>query len=516
MKANQSTWRASRREIFSLRLLGLLAACLALAGALPVCAQILSAGVDDGGGFQAPPDGRWKPITTGDVNAAYQLLRDNHPGAATEAHDPGFIRRLDEAHAQALERARNVNSYQGYLAVLAGFATAMGDKHIWSRPTFVVNLPRWPGMIISKRGNAWIVSDTEPAQSALLGASLLTCDGQKVEDLARQNLGGFRAVWTVGAQQTQAAPWLLVDEGNPFIHRPQECVFEQAGKNQTVRLAWDRVKRENLQPRLKKAIGTGAAGFGVRKVGDGYWIALQDLVSDRALAVVKSVEEQKAALRAGSFVVLDVRGNGGGSSILGEKIAASLLGDETVKARLGMTDEDCSSEEIFRATKGNLAQMEFLRTVPFVTEGSPEQKKLMDDEIARIRAAMAKGQSFSGSLDCKAATRPAATQSAPTLMKGKLILLTDNACFSSCLAVTDYFRTLGALHVGQTTDAATWYVDVREQYLPSGYSMFSTLQAISGDSKEVGPFEPTLVYNGDIADTAALEQWIRSAVVHQP
>ena len=65
----------------------------------------------------------------------------------------------------------------------------------------------------------------------------------------------------------------------------------------------------------------------------------------------------------------------------------------------------------------------------------------------------------------------------------------------------------------QTTDAATWYVDVREQYLPSGYSMFSTLQAISGDSKEVGPFAPALTYDGDIADTAALEQWISGTVV---
>lgn len=496
-------------------MMGVLTAWLVVSGVAPAFAQIPSAGVDDSAGFRAPPDARWQQIAVEDVNAAYQLLHDNHPGAAREMHDSIFVHTLDEAHAQALRRAGKVESYQGYLAVLAGFATAMGDKHIWSRPTFVVNLPRWPGMIVSKRGNLWIVTDTDPLQSALLGASLISCDGDGVEDLARRNLGGFRAIWRIGAQQVQAAPWLLVDEGKPFITRPKDCVFEQGGKRQTVRLQWDRIKRENLLPRLKKAVGVGAAGFGLRKVGDGYWIALQDLDSDQALAVVKSVEAQKSALREAGFVVLDLRGNGGGSSVLGDQIAASLLGRKAVDARLGPAASDCDDTEVFRATKGNLAQLEFLRGTPFVVHAPPAQKKLLDDAISRIRAALAQGRALSGPVKCQATRHPVMKQQPPSLLKGKLILLTDNACFSSCLAVADEFRTLGAFHVGQTTDAATWYVDVREQYLPSGYSMFSTLQAVSGDSREVGPFAPTLTYNGDIADTTALEQWISGTVVKQ-
>jgi hypothetical protein len=169
----------------------------------------------------------------------------------------------------------------------------MGDKHIWSRPTFVVNLPRWAGIIVSKRGDLWIVTDAEGDQSALLNASLISCDGEAIQELARKNLSGFHAVWSVGAQQIQSAPWLLVDEGNPFITRPNACMFERDGQRHTVTLDWVRIKRENLLPRIKKAIGAGAAGFGIRRVGEGYWIALQDLSDDKALAVVAAVEERK-------------------------------------------------------------------------------------------------------------------------------------------------------------------------------------------------------------------------------
>ena len=79
------------------------------------------------------------------------------------------------------------------------------------------------------------------------------------------------------------------------------------------------------------------------------------------------------------------------------------------------------------------------------------------------------------------------------------------------LPVTDDFRSLGALHVGQPTDAATHFLEVREQYLPSGYSLFSTLESVDSTApSQIGPFEPALTYDGDISDTAALEAWVRT------
>ena len=277
-----------------------------------------------------------------------------------------------------------------------------------------------------------------------------------------------------------------------------------------------RIKRENLLPRLKNAIGAGAAGFGVRRVGEGYWIALQDLQNDQARGVAKAVDEQKLALREAAFVVVDLRGNGGGSSELGRQIAVSLLGAAAVDKRLGKMSDNCDGADgAWRASEGNINNLEYLQTLPFVVQGGPEIKKALSDTLRAARAAHARGKEYSGSISCPAAApqQPLASRS-PTLFRGRLILVTDNLCFSSCLSVTEDFRALGAMHVGQTTDAATHFVEVREQYLPSGYSLFSTLQSVDASAPaQLGPFEPSLICNGDIANTSAIEKWVTGTVI---
>ncbi len=466
--------------------------------------------------FHAPPDRRWATTTVHDVDAAYVLLRDNHPGAARELNDLDFQHRLTHGHELALERARTVTSYEGYSAVLAGFATAMGDKHIWSRPTFVVNLPRWPRFIVSKRGDSWVVTDADPPQTLLVGAVLIGCDGQDVEALARNNLGGFRANWDIGAQQAQFAPWLLVDEGNPFIVRPTACVVDTKGQRQTITLEWVRVKRELLLPRLKTAGGAGKAGYGVRQVGAGYWIALQSLMGTPAIDVVKAVDAQKTALRQAPFVVLDVRGNGGGSSLMEREIAASLFGAPYVEGRLGaVTSPACGGPDgAWRVSPSNIEQVEYFLQSADVRQGGPEIRQVVETTLHDLRDAQAHGRAFSSATHCAGAPPARVGAQPPSEMHGRLLLLTDNLCFSACISLADDFRQLGAFHIGQTTDAATRYVDVREQYLPSGYSLFSTLQSVDPTSPaQVGNFKPSVAYNGDIDDTPTLEKWVVDSAV---
>jgi hypothetical protein len=218
------------------------------------------------------------------------------------------------------------------------------------------------------------------------------------------------------------------------------------------------------------------------------------------------VEAQAEALRKARFVVLDMRGNGGGSSLFGERIARAVMGADYVAGVVGPSAGDCGSA--WRASEGNIRQLQTFVDVLGPTRG-PEFTAWATQTLQKARAARTKGEAFASPLRCSAPATPAKAGKPASQFHGRFILITDNVCFSSCLDVTDMLLRLGVLHVGQTTDACTHYTEVREELLPSGMSWFSTLEAVAMEMPaKLGPFAPAVPYDGDIRDTAALEQWI--------
>jgi Peptidase family S41 len=455
----------------------------------------------------------WRTLTKRDVEAAFVLVNDNHPGALPEIGDGAFREALVQAHALARLRAEKVTGYEGYVATMEGFMRALGDKHVWARPLAAISYPDWAGLITSKQENNWVVTDEDAAPGhSLLGARLISCDGRPVDDFAREQLGGFKAVWSLEAQQIDAAPWLFVSERNPFVSRPTRCQFMRDGKTRDRTLIWRNTKIEDLLPRLRKATGGGAAGYGVRQVGDGYWIALEGL-AERAPAVVTAVRAQAETMRNAKFVVLDLRGNGGGSSAYSSEIASSLFGKSYVEKVLnsgaGGEDEPCSY--VWRATPDNIRQLKSYPAMLGTSVGAG-QHAILQKAIAEADAALASNRALSGPSDCReralAARHTTAVSRVKPPIRANVFVLTDHRCFSSCLIATQDFRMLGAVHVGETTDANTSYAEVRAAVLPSGLAAASTLMALTSGPPQLGPFVPAVKFDGDIADTHALERWI--------
>lgn len=450
----------------------------------------------------------WPGTTRADVEAAYALLNEDHPALSRAINDTAFRARLDEGRALALRRADEVTSVEGYNATMSGLANVAGDKHIWWRSETQSPTIRWAGLIITRRGDDYIVFSHEVGEGerSLAGMRLISCDGVSAADFAEAKLGGFSAVWSIEAQRIQRAPTLLLDSGNPFVMRPTRCDFMGERVRIPYTLRWREAQRADLAPLVRPALNRGAAGYGVRSFDGGMWISLQSL-DDEATAVVRQVRQQQAQLRAASIVVLDMRGNGGGNSEFGAQIARVLFGN----ARFGHVYRggggDCSTT--WRVSPRNLATMRGY--VTRFAESNPEFAAGMREVVARAERAEAAGEEFTGPTTC-ASERNAPGEPPAQAATGRIVLLTDNTCFSSCLIVTDMFRRLGALHVGQATDAATHYFEVREELLPSGLSYFSTLQAFSPmTAAQMGPYAPEIRFEGDIADTAALEAWVVEA-----
>ncbi|BCT93151.1 hypothetical protein LYSHEL_21740 [Lysobacter helvus] len=448
----------------------------------------------------------WRTVAEHDVEAAYVLLSDNHPAALAELGDTRFMSALSRAHAVASRKSRLVEDFGGYQAVLAEFANAMGDRHVRSRPSFVKARPLWPGFIVAMRRNSWVVVDEDAGGGqSLINARLVSCDGTSADALGRAILGTYRVNWQVPAQQQQAAPWLLVDEGFGAWQRPQRCVFQYRNETRVVDLAWRPVKREDLWPRLERAIGTGQAGFGVARFEAGVWISLQDL-GPRAETVLSALEAFHTSVRLADVMVIDLRGNGGGSSAYGRRMAQLLLGRNYVMANLGSPDDAC--ESVWRVSDANVATLRMYRET-FGSARGPDVAKLLDALIVQADEAQREGRALTRSTHCGGGTGQVVRAGRAAMDPARILVLTDARCFSACLAMVADFRRLGAVQIGQETDAATRYTEVRDVMMPSGLSTFSTLQAYApAEQMVLGPFIPTFKFDGDISDIAAVRSWV--------
>jgi len=448
-----------------------------------------------------PPDSAafYRQATIADVEGAIAMFELDHPGAAPQIHDDAFRTSLAEASATARSRAQRVTTIEGHQAVMSAFANALGDQHLSFRPALSVARPSWVGLITAWRDGQWVVvdEDARPGRAALRGATLVGCDGRSADAVARERLGGFRADWSIPAQRGQAAPWLLIDERNPFIATLKKCTFRDADGTREIAMDWQPVARDSVIHRLRAATGVGAAGYGVRRLDGGWWVSINELTA-RAPAVIADARAHAAQLRAAPFVVFDVRGNGGGASDIGAQLAAVLYGEDAVPK-----DDACPSA--WRASAANLARLESYPAM-LGDRLSPEANALIAREIDAMRAARDAGEAFSR--PPRACPREKAT---PQRNGPKVLLLTDRTCFSSCLLVTQLFRELGALHIGEATDGNTHYTENRREPLPSGLGTIGVQAAVDlSMPSRVGPFEPDIAYAGDLTDTQAVERWVSS------
>ena len=457
----------------------------------------------------------WRDLTRADVDSAYAIIARNHPAAAPAAGDTGFRLALEKAAGTARSRAREVTSYDGWLATLRAFASSFSDPHISLGTRLSLSSARWPGLVVGRQGPATVVVSRDSARAAELpavGARLVSCDGIDVERLSRERLGAFRGTWDIAAQRARNTPFLLVDDGNPFLPAIRRCGFKEGDAEREIELRWRTIALTALQDRLREAAPVGRAGFGVRRVGDGWWIGLQSL-SDRAREVLDSVGAYASAIRAAPWVVVDVRGNGGGNSTWGVRLANQLVGEDRVMTAMRRAERAMAGPLCGTSWRASPAVEETLEA--YIRNQSPSSDQWRRD-LDSVRAARAAGRDLAPApRPCPPAGQPAGETGSlpPPRMAGRLVLLTDRACFSSCLLLAGLFRLIGAVHVGEATDFSTRYMEVRRFPLPSGLGTFATLQkVVFGAPARLGPFDPDVPYDGRIDDTPALEQWIAGVI----
>jgi hypothetical protein len=463
----------------------------------------------------APRD--WSHTLRQDATGLHAIIVDSHPGIH-DTRNPEFRTKVDAGLALALRRAETTTDTGGWWWAMRAFVASFDDGHMQIGMKDQSGFPtRWPGFLTVYRGADQVIANRDEADvnAPPMGARLIDCDGVSAEQLAADRIGAFRGRWFLESQHVQFGDWLFMNASNPWISEMRECRFESEGQTKSWALNWRSIEADDLRARRTALSQGGGADFGFSTLADGaMWLSMPSFNGNpgsephtRLTAMLAEMAEKQDALRAAPYVVLDLRGNGGGSSHWSEGIAVSLWGLEWVRAHNLPPIEAIE----WRASDANLAAIQSYFDEWTANNEDEQRINWAREIIAGMNAARAEGTPYFR--DAAGPRDPLPEGYGQTqLMHGPVYVLTDARCGSACLDAVDLWKAAGAIQLGRETSADTVYMDVRSDELPSGLAELAIPMKVwrgrqRGNNE---PQRPTHVFDGDMTDTAAVQAWIRT------
>lgn len=460
----------------------------------------------------APQD--WGQALREDTQAFHDLIADSHPGPV-DAENPGFATQLMTGLKTAMDRAEKADSYEDWYFALNEYQASFDDGHLNLHDFATMGHEwnhLWPGFLtglsadLSGRERHQVVFSRDPG-SPPLGATLIQCDGRSADVLAAEFVGRGAGRWNLRSRRVNFAGALFVDQGNPYVIRPQTCVFEVDGGHRTYRLSWRELSTETRDEGFAAGRTTRyTAPIELRDWSGGVWISLGGFDGDpngpdgrRLVPLQAEIARGASSIRQAPRVVFDLRGNNGGSSTWISEMAKTLWGDAWVEARAPR-----SNGVDWRASVDNLATVEGYKA-RFAER--PEMVEWLNEITTGLIQARAEGRALWLQPSERDLTAPVRLT---TEMRAEVFVLTDFGCASACLDAVDLLKALGATHVGQETSADTLYMEVRSATLPSGRATaVIPMKVYRGRVRGSNvPAVPTHVWTGALSDTAGIEAWI--------
>ena len=303
----------------------------------------------------------WSTTFQNDLQAARRFILESHPGPV-DTLNPGFGDWLDAGFEQQMALAEAIDSADAYVYAMLRFVGGFRDGHLGIRFDVDRGTPRWPGFFATWRNNTVVIHTVDPALVSELaeGDQLRSCDGQTPELLVRQRVFDFQYDPELPANWVPAAARAFLDLGNPFVAAPQQCVFVREDKEIAIDLEWREFSWDDLRDDYSAARGRTQPEIGLYvPEPDVYWLQASTFGPNEAqVAKYNDAFRQLREVRTSAkLVVLDLRGNNGGSSMWAELFAEALW---DVSSNV---DESDSQYVEWRVSEGNIAYWE---TVPSI------------------------------------------------------------------------------------------------------------------------------------------------------
>lgn len=438
---------------------------------------------------------------------------------------PNFAKQVDRACGLAAQRSRNATSFLDWMEIMQALVTSFRDGHTGITFTVVPTQMRWPGFLIDGRGSRWVVrrpsirvaTDSGPPE----GAELVSCDGVPAAKFLEQRLDEKTVDWSKEPERIRQAFRAFTTyrmDGPPPV---RECQFRQGGQIIDSKLDWQPIATLTMQPLLAPFLRRGASishPTSVDFAPDGHvWIHFNDFLNETTL---KSFEAELLAkqsqLRSASYVVFDLRANGGGNSTWGGRFASILWGKEAVEGRR-LADQSSNPADYgkyWRRSKAAAAKMraagdEYAAEGPDYADVAKYWRDLGDTIAA------AKEDGLYQDECCRPKPKPSFVPA--VAYTGKVFVLADAGCFSSCVVVMNTLKRMGAIHVGEASGQNEVYGEsVGPFNLPSGLGWYRIpVSIIRQPRSSLGGLPPDIAWSGAMDDDQGLREWIAKLVGKQ-
>jgi hypothetical protein len=451
----------------------------------------------------------WRARTIEDVTAARAVIERQSP-AAVDVENPAMQAWHREGHRQALQRAASVNSEAGWRYTLQAFVHGYGDPHLSFSSESAPSSASHPGFVASLIGDEVRVTWTAPDQiSPQVGDVIGVCDGLSIEALIDRNVFPFALFSSLPADRRRAVTRLFVDRENPFAPPPAACSFNGSTPQElNWRPASDNLNDAYWEATRSATIGPRATG-GVAFPAEGVtWVGVPSFApvgddADALSAAIRILTQRGDALRAGRAIVLDLRGNTGGTSMMGENLANAVWGSAIVTQYRRQTHEAVD----WRASPENARYVGRFSLLLRLRFPNSDVGRTWADVIAPgLRAAHRRGEPFfrQGTSQPSQSGGASAnrTRGAPSF-PARVIFLTNGTCASACLDFADIALNIpGTIHVGEHTAGDGLLMEVRSVDLPSGRGSITTpIKVVRGRSRgSMESYAPDIAYNGPWID----------------
>jgi len=431
----------------------------------------------------------WAELTRRDLQAVHDILAVNHAGPV-DPQNPRFRDWLEQGLAAGLAQAESVRDLPSYRDTLRRYTNGFRDGHIFFSLRADTLMRQWPGFTVRQDEAGRFRVTGSKFEDAPNGAEVLECDGTPLG--ARLDaLASLHWNADIPHEKAFAAPKMFFLERNEPA--PEACTLSVAGERRVVELSWSLLPRHEALAIEREALGRIVPEFGVRTVGSVEFVSMPSM-QNVPESFFDALEAARGRLHAAPIVVLDVRGNGGGSSANGARALSILFGEPAVTRIAESFDWSVD----WRVSEGNLADLR-------IQAASDIRSK---EFIAGFERALARGDALFREAE---PAKPLRGKGPKSPFTGQVYLLTDGACASACLDFADGARLLpGVVHVGLPTSGDAIYIDNRAEALPSGLAALSFGMKVYRNRVRSNNayYTPKHVWPGGPMTDEALARWL--------